>query len=655
MLRDKRPEEGYLSGGSVHHIKSSQTTVSQTTVSQTTVSQTTVSPRTADDTGRDKTTRVLLRRWPPFDPRWLPSIGPAGLDVKIQYHCTLSAPPPSLSAGHLYNLRPFNHVLCAGEAELIRRLLHLPSRWPTSGKNSPFTYQLHRRDLVSYFSKCRLMWWNCRPQPYWFPAWISQGLFSECSQHVTCRCSVHISDKMAYRNIVPLNLTQILMGDTASEIVSVEIHDRPTQEALGSVTDDHTYNGVTTNSTSGNYSEEASNIAQTSLALVVLKSFPVFIIIAGAIFGNILVIISVFRFERLRIIGNSFIVSLAFADLLVAIFVMPFNASQEIAGRWMFGRIVCDIFNANDVLFSTASLLHLCCISMDRYIAITDPFHYEQRMSKRRVAIMLVSAWGASALISHVPIHMGWYANPGFEHLPGTCMFVVNRVYAALSSTISFWTPATVMVFTYVKIFREARRQEKQIYALTQHAGPTIDHLNNTVGNGVKHRSSSSQSDNVRLTQERKKMKREHKAAKTLGIIMGAFLCCWLPFFLWYVSTSMCGEKCHTPDVLVSILFWIGYFNSALNPVIYAFFNRDFRNAFKRLLGLRTFKCRCMACKCCRRKPRGPEARALAAPDVNEMQTRVRRSTENGSSLRSDSPCHHKKARNHKSYDALDQ
>lgn len=105
------------------------------------------------------------------------------------------------------------------------------------------------------------------------------------------------------------------------------------------------------------------------------------------------------------------------------------------------------------------------------------------------------------------------------------------------------------------------------------------------------------------------------QAARTLGIIMGTFILCWLPFFLWYLITSLCGpELCPTPDVVVgtsltfyislncfiyiyfvvAILFWIGYFNSTLNPIIYAYFNRDFREAFKNTLI-------CIFCSLCRR------------------------------------------------------
>lgn len=56
---------------------------------------------------------------------------------------------------------------------------------------------------------------------------------------------------------------------------------------------------------------------------------------------------------------------------------------------------------------------------------------------------------------------------------------------------------------------------------------------------------------------------------------------CYL--FFRYLSTSLC-PKCQTPELLVAILFWIGYFNSTLNPLIYAYFNRDFREAFKSTL-----------------------------------------------------------------------
>ena len=323
---------------------------------------------------------------------------------------------------------------------------------------------------------------------------------------------------------------------------------------------------------------------------VVIISIVLAVIIFSAVVGNLLVIISVLRFDKLRIMANAFIVSLAFADLLVAILVMPFSASQEIAGRWLFSRVMCDIFNANDVLFSTASLLHLCCISMDRYIAITDPFNYEERMTKRRAGVTLGCAWAASALLSHIPIHLKLYSassDVATEESDLECSFNVNWYYGIISSAVSFWTPAIVMVFTYEKIYREARRQEKQIASISFNNSSTT--TVSTAVEGYNSRSgpaSGGKKDVSRIsTPDRRQMKREHKAAKTLGMIMGAFLVCWLPFFTWYLTDSICQDLCNPPKVLISALFWVGYTNSALNPVIYACFNRDFRNAFRKLLG----------------------------------------------------------------------
>lgn len=79
-----------------------------------------------------------------------------------------------------------------------------------------------------------------------------------------------------------------------------------------------------------------------------------------------------------------------------------------------------------------------------------------------------------------------------------------------------------------------------------------------------------------------KKFRTETKAAKTLGIIVGGFIFCWLPFFTVYLIRAFC-DNC-IERLLFSILFWLGYCNSALNPLIYALFSNDFRVAFKQII-----------------------------------------------------------------------
>lgn len=87
-----------------------------------------------------------------------------------------------------------------------------------------------------------------------------------------------------------------------------------------------------------------------------------------------------------------------------------------------------------------------------------------------------------------------------------------------------------------------------------------------------------------RRAREKMEQRRERKAARTLAIVTGTFILCWLPFFIIAIVLPFCGEQCHVPDLLMSIIIWLGYFNSLLNPVIYTIFNPDFRFAFRKML-----------------------------------------------------------------------
>lgn len=105
----------------------------------------------------------------------------------------------------------------------------------------------------------------------------------------------------------------------------------------------------------------------------------------------------------------------------------------------------------------------------------------------------------------------------------------------------------------------------------------------------VAYPSTANQSSTVRTTISRRKTqnsadsKRERKAAKTLAIITGAFVCCWLPFFILAVLIPAC-DHCDISPLAMSFCLWLGYFNSTLNPIIYTIFSPEFRHAFKRLL-----------------------------------------------------------------------
>ncbi|EDV95013.1 GH23711 [Drosophila grimshawi] len=112
---------------------------------------------------------------------------------------------------------------------------------------------------------------------------------------------------------------------------------------------------------------------QLSLVSIVVVGIFLSVLIFLSVAGNILVCLAIYTERSLRRIGNLFLASLAIADLFVASLVMTFAGVNDLLGYWIFGAEFCDTWVAFDVMCSTASILNLCAISMDRYIHIKDP------------------------------------------------------------------------------------------------------------------------------------------------------------------------------------------------------------------------------------------------------------------------------------------
>ena len=346
---------------------------------------------------------------------------------------------------------------------------------------------------------------------------------------------------------------------------------------------------------------------------VVLITVTCGIVVVGTVIGNILVCTAVAIVRRLRTPSNLLIVSLAVSDLLVAVMVMPFATMYEVMGRWALGKTVCDMWTSLDVLLCTASILNLCAISVDRYFVITRPFQYAMKRTPVRMAAMIVAVWVLSALISIPPLFIS-----KSEHRAGECMISQKIGYQLYATIGAFYLPLSVMITIYTRIYLVSSR----IASAEARSKPVVGNHPTTSGsttplrkesgaihdvvvshNGLREGSagnellmtattSATASDHQHRFRlfgksrlNRISSSNERKATKTLGVIMGAFCACWLPFFILALIKPFCDHPASCiPHWLSSVFLWLGFANSFLNPIIYARFNRDFRTPFKHIL-----------------------------------------------------------------------
>uniref|UniRef100_A0A3P9JTD7 G-protein coupled receptors family 1 profile domain-containing protein n=1 Tax=Oryzias latipes TaxID=8090 RepID=A0A3P9JTD7_ORYLA len=270
--------------------------------------------------------------------------------------------------------------------------------------------------------------------------------------------------------------------------------------------------------------------------------------IVSTVVGNFLVVLSIAYFKQLQSPTNCFVMSLAVADCFVGLVVMPYSMIRTVDGCWYFGSLFCKLHSSLDVMLCTASIFHLSCIAFDRFYAVCNPLIYSLKMSQSRVALLITICWAVPMLISFGPIMLDLHIAGVDIRIPeDLCVFLVSRIYAVMASLVAFYLPMAIMLVAYWKIFKAAKRQALQINSSKK----------------IRHRIS---------------MRRERKAAKTLGIIMGVFLIFWMPFFTLNIVDPFIGYT--TKVVVWDIFLWLGYINSSLNPFLYGFFNRSFRRAF---------------------------------------------------------------------------
>ncbi|XP_036444150.1 5-hydroxytryptamine (serotonin) receptor 1A b [Colossoma macropomum] len=375
--------------------------------------------------------------------------------------------------------------------------------------------------------------------------------------------------------------------------------------------------------------------AKVPLSYQVSTSLLIGALILCSVFGNACVVAAIALERSLQNVANYLIGSLAITDLMVSVLVLPMACLYQVLDKWTLGQVTCDIFISLDILCCTSSILHLCAIALDRYWAITDPIDYMKKRTLKRAAVLISVTWLVGFSISIPPmLIMKSQPKSKAEDIanPEACTISHDPWYTIYSTFGAFYIPLILMLVLYGRIFKAARfrirktvRKSEKVKCLTVSPAllkksngelkswrSSVEPKPDACANGAAKRADDGESLEIvevqgakstlplpsapsqvplfenrheKNTEAKRKLAlaRERKTVKTLGIIMGTFILCWLPFFIKALVMPFC-PSCQMPVWLRDVINWLGYSNSLLNPIIYAYFNKDFQSAFKKII-----------------------------------------------------------------------
>ncbi|XP_051731456.1 trace amine-associated receptor 13c-like [Ctenopharyngodon idella] len=299
---------------------------------------------------------------------------------------------------------------------------------------------------------------------------------------------------------------------------------------------------------------------QTVLYLILVSAMTV------TILGNLVVIISIAHFKQLQTPTNILVMSLALTDLLLGLVVMPFSMIRSVNGCWYYGDAFCLLHSTFDLFLTAVSIAHLVCIAIDRHQAVCYPLQYPTRITIPVAWVMVLISWTLVAVYSYGIAYSKANVEGLEEYIEsiycmGSCTLLFNALWGALDAIIGFFLPCSVMVGLYARIFVVAKKHARKLDDAHQQ-----------------------ENENVFKSSRRS----ERKAAKTLGVVMGVFIICWLPYFINSIIDPYINFS--TPVALLEVFVWLAYINSTINPIIYGLFYPWFRKTLSLILTMRIFE-----------------------------------------------------------------
>ncbi|XP_072308783.1 probable G-protein coupled receptor [Eucyclogobius newberryi] len=296
-----------------------------------------------------------------------------------------------------------------------------------------------------------------------------------------------------------------------------------------------------------------------------------------ALVANTGVMVAIARAPHLK--RFAFVCHLCAVDVLCAILLMPLGiiSSSPFFGTVVFTILECQVYIFLNVFLICLAILTVTAISIERYFYIVHPMRYEVNMTVNLVIVVMLLIWTKSFLLAMVTL-FGWPAYGSHSSISAAHCSLhashssLRKVFAVLFSVACFMVPSLVIFAVYCAVYKVARSaaiQQAPVVATCQ----------------AKERSDSINSQTTMITTTRtvpQRLSPERafsggKAALTLVFIVGQFLICWLPYFVFHLQMALSGSM-QSPGDLEEVVNWLAFSSFAVNPFFYGILNRQIRD-----------------------------------------------------------------------------
>lgn len=323
--------------------------------------------------------------------------------------------------------------------------------------------------------------------------------------------------------------------------------------------------------------------------------------------GNTLLIYLILKVKKLQSITSLFLMSLASADLLLIMICVPMKITEFLSDNvWIFGSFMCKLYHYMHTFTAVCSVMNLTAMSLERYLAIIHPLKAKIRCTYTRAKIIIIFIWLIS-FIASLPILLGkQLVKLGLSKVD-VCMKVwcngAWQIFEIYRTLLLLVIPFGVMSYCYIYISMELytlpilRRKKKDSKVVGTASKSEMDQSNENITLQTEISTSSTlvknqhpartiPGKNVSFRSSSDDEATRKQIIKILMSIVGIFFICWAPITInnTLIAFSAVPREAHGYHWYIRIGFHLlSYINSCINPIVYGFMSKRFREGFKKV------------------------------------------------------------------------